>query len=163
MSKLTTVRIICLGNPLHGDDAVGFHALRLLKQYAWPDGVELVDGGIGGITLLPLFRNCNKVILVDVCRRDTAEGQTQYFPDVKPSDFQGAEESVVEHGGGLNELFALLPVLISPLPTIDIATIEGYLFCPFQQVLSGEVARALPAFCRKLHQDITKTWPQTLP
>ena len=57
--------VIGLGNPLMGDDGAGIIALeRLVADWAL-DGVELVDGGTWGMSLLPSIEDADRVIFVD--------------------------------------------------------------------------------------------------
>ncbi len=49
------LRIIGLGNPLMGDDGAGIAAVERLASLPLPAGVEVVDGGTGGLTLLDLM------------------------------------------------------------------------------------------------------------
>ena len=49
-----------------GDEGVGVRVIRrLLEDYILPPGVDAVDGGTGGLSLLPLIRESGRVILVD--------------------------------------------------------------------------------------------------
>jgi len=59
------IRIIGVGNPLMGDDGVGIAVVERLQQETLPAGVEVVDGGTGGLTLLDLMAGADRVILVD--------------------------------------------------------------------------------------------------
>ncbi|WP_163833776.1 carbamoyltransferase HypF [Spartinivicinus ruber] len=156
-----TVRIIGIGNQLHGDDAIAHYALGLLKQYPWPDHVELVDGGIGGVTLTSLFRDCQRVILIDSFKNPHQAGEVVYLTNVQPgsdgADFLSGMTSV-EHGGGVKSLLALLPLLVSPLPVIDIFAIGGASFTPFSHGLSKCLTQKLSVVCQQLHQKIIKEY-----
>ncbi|MGH7690650.1 MAG: HyaD/HybD family hydrogenase maturation endopeptidase, partial [Gemmatimonadaceae bacterium] len=58
-----------LGNPIMGDDGIGLAALeRLRDQWEIPAGVELVDGGTWGMTLLPLLESAERVLFLDAIR-----------------------------------------------------------------------------------------------
>jgi hydrogenase maturation protease len=58
--------IIGLGNPLLGDDGIGLAALqRLRAEWSLPDSVELLDGGIWGMRLLPDIEEADRLVLVD--------------------------------------------------------------------------------------------------
>lgn len=73
------IRVICCGNPFRGDDGVGLDVFRLLKKEAFPEQVEIVEGGILGINLLSLFNDCKKVIIVDSVLMDKPSGHIQWF------------------------------------------------------------------------------------
>lgn len=56
-------RVIACGNPLMGNDGAGIAVLNLLHENN-PD-IDAVDGGVGGLGLIPLMEECTKVVIVD--------------------------------------------------------------------------------------------------
>ncbi len=48
-----------------GDEGVGVHAVRALEKLTLPGGVELLDGGTGGFTLLEPLQSAARIILID--------------------------------------------------------------------------------------------------
>lgn len=148
------VRIVYLGNPLRGDDGAGIRALALSQALCWPAGVELVDGGTGGVSLLPLFRHCRRIILVDAFLSPDHEGEIRHICRVTADSLAGSED--LAHGGGIKGLLALVPLLVSPAPVIDLFVIGGGCFTPCSPTLSNGVARALPTLCQRLHCYVTE-------
>lgn len=57
------IRVIGCGNLLMGNDSAGLRAIELLEESA--PGLELIEGGTGGIGLLPLMEGADLVIIVD--------------------------------------------------------------------------------------------------
>jgi hydrogenase maturation protease len=57
--------VIGLGNPLMGDDGFGLAALARLREEWNLDGVELVDGGTWGMSLLPVIEDAERIVLLD--------------------------------------------------------------------------------------------------
>jgi hydrogenase maturation protease len=67
--------VLGLGNVLCGDDGVGAVAVHLLeRRYRVPDGVQVLDGGTLGLSLLPLVEQAQVAILVDAIRTDDPPG-----------------------------------------------------------------------------------------
>jgi hydrogenase maturation protease len=64
--------VLGLGNMLCGDDGAGVAAVsRLRASFAAPPGVEVLDGGTLGLSLLPYLQRARRAILVDaVCTSD---------------------------------------------------------------------------------------------
>ncbi len=58
-----SIKVIGCGNLLMGNDSAGLRVLELLEEMS--PGFELVDGGTGGIGLLPLMEGADLVIIVD--------------------------------------------------------------------------------------------------
>lgn len=67
----TTQRILVMGvgNPLMRDDGVGPRVVEmLLAGYQFPDNVEVVDAGTMSFMILDLFREVDRLIIVDAVR-----------------------------------------------------------------------------------------------
>ncbi|MGD0232058.1 MAG: HyaD/HybD family hydrogenase maturation endopeptidase [Syntrophorhabdales bacterium] len=61
-----SVCVIGLGNLLLQDDAVGVRAIEAIKEsYRLDPQVDLLDGGTGGLDLLPVIEHYEKVLFVD--------------------------------------------------------------------------------------------------
>lgn len=62
------VVVLGIGNILLTDDGVGVHVVRALlaeDDPGLPPGTELVEGGTGGLSLLPTVRDAGALVLVD--------------------------------------------------------------------------------------------------
>jgi len=58
--------VLGIGNVLNRDEGLGVHALAALaSRLAGRSGVELVDGGVRGIELLPLVESCSHLLVLD--------------------------------------------------------------------------------------------------
>jgi len=67
--------VIGLGSPLMADDGLGLVVLaKLREEWRFDDGVELVDGGTWGMTLLPHIEAADRLILLDAIDRDEEPG-----------------------------------------------------------------------------------------
>ena len=67
--------ILGLGNALLSDDGVGPAIVaRLRDAYVVPPGVQCVDGGTLGLSLLPHLEDAGMVILVDAVAADAEPG-----------------------------------------------------------------------------------------
>jgi hydrogenase maturation protease len=67
--------VLGLGNVLCGDDGLGAVAVHLLgRRYRAPDGVQVLDGGTLGLSLLPYLDEFAQAILVDAIRADHPPG-----------------------------------------------------------------------------------------
>lgn len=62
---MSSTVVIGLGSPLMGDDGAGLVALAKLRDEWNLDGVELVDGGTWGLSLLPAIEDAERLVLVD--------------------------------------------------------------------------------------------------
>jgi len=65
ISGAMKVRILGCGNELMGDDGLG---IRALKYFEGLQGVECVDAGVGGLDIMPLLLDAEKIIIIDAVR-----------------------------------------------------------------------------------------------
>ncbi len=97
--------MIGVGNLLMGDDGAGIAAAQELGGRRLPRGVEVVDGGTGGITLLHLMEGADKVILIDAVLMGKSPGSIERFGSEALEEEGGTPLSL--HQGGLPQVFAL--------------------------------------------------------
>ena len=75
MTERARCTVIGLGSPLMADDGVGLVALeRLRREYELPEGVELVDGGTWGMSLLPVIEDAEHLLFVDAINTGVPAG-----------------------------------------------------------------------------------------
>ena len=58
------IRIICIGNRFAYPDNFGIVVYKKLKQLKL-NNIEVVEGGIGGLNLMPYFEDDAKILIVD--------------------------------------------------------------------------------------------------
>lgn len=69
------VVVIGLGSPLMGDDGLGLVALEQLREGWHLPGVDLVDGGTWGMSLLPVVEGATHVLFLDAIHAGAAPGE----------------------------------------------------------------------------------------
>jgi len=57
--------VLGLGNVLMGDEGIGVYVVRELEEQTLPAGVECLDGGTGGFTLLEPLEDADRIVLID--------------------------------------------------------------------------------------------------
>ena len=58
--------VLGLGNPILGDDSVGFHVIQGLKdKFSHPGLITLMESSASGLGLLDLITGYDKVIIID--------------------------------------------------------------------------------------------------
>ena len=64
--ELRRVLVAGVGNVLHGDDGFGVELATRLAKRSWPRGVDVIETGIGGMTLIQeLLRGYEALLLLD--------------------------------------------------------------------------------------------------
>jgi hydrogenase maturation protease len=69
------VLVLGIGNALMSDDAFGGRVIaELQRQFVFPTGVEILDGGTLGLDLLPRFEGVEKLLIIDALEMAAAAG-----------------------------------------------------------------------------------------
>lgn len=100
--------IICIGNRFVKEDTAGLAVLACLEEIQpLPAKIELVDGGLAGLNLLPLLEQGGRVVFVDAIRGFAQPGEIVLFNYQEIISTLG--ESHFDHGTGLAYLLTMLP------------------------------------------------------
>ena len=145
------MRIIGIGNPLMGDDGIGIAAVSALEKEGVPEGVEIIDGGTGGLTLLTLMEGAKRVILVDAVETGRKPGTILRLAgeDLEP---ETAASSLSLHSSGLPEVLALGRAL-GTLPPLILFGVQPD-SVEVRLGLSELVAAALPPLLALIREEL---------
>jgi hydrogenase maturation protease len=134
--------ILGLGNPLLGDEGIGVRAAEELKELQLPEGVEVVEGGTGGLRLIGLMEGYQRVIIVDAADMGQPPGRVVRFT-LSEVRFKTVEPPLSLHQIGLGEVLALAEALeVAPAEVIVIGVQPGRVEAGTG--LSPEVEGAIP-------------------
>jgi hydrogenase maturation protease len=88
------------------DDGIGLAALtRLDSEWELPEGVELVDGGVWGLRLLPEIEDAGRLLLIDAIDVDRQAGEVIVLEIEEIPMFLSAKLS--PHQVGVRDVLAL--------------------------------------------------------
>jgi len=105
-------RVLCLGNPLLADDALG-PAVAAALAGQMPPGVEIVQSELTGFGLLDDLLETSRLIVVDTVQTGTAVSGTVHV--IRENDLRAAP-GPSPHYVGLFEMLALARILRLPAP-----------------------------------------------
>ena len=111
-------RIVCVGSRLVAEDGAGPAVYDLLSSRPLPEGIEVLDGGLGGLSLLRMADGAEGLVFVDSVSGFGAPGEVLLIP----AEEVAAEATPDGHAGGLPFLLALLP-RASAVPPGDVAVV----------------------------------------
>jgi hydrogenase maturation protease len=100
-------RIICLGNSLVGSDTAGPAVYEYLQGIDLPAGVEVIEGGLAGLSLLPYLEQGGRVIFVDAISGFATKGSVVVLDQHAVTATLG--DSHYDHESGLPYLLSVLP------------------------------------------------------
>jgi hydrogenase maturation protease len=93
--------VLGLGNVLMGDEGIGVYVVRALEEHKLPAGVECLDGGTGGFTLLEPLENADRIILVDAAADGNPHGTVSR---VEPRFARDYPPTLTAHDVGMKDL-----------------------------------------------------------
>lgn len=74
------------------DEGVGIHAIEYLFKLTWPDDIELIDGGTGGISILHIIEDRKLAVIIDCADFGGFPGEIRIL---NPSDLTRDENSQI--------------------------------------------------------------------
>ena len=77
--------VLGIGNPILGDDGVGFHVAQELAKLIEDDAIAVEDTSTSGLNLLDFIRGYDRVIIIDAIKTDECEPGEIYR--LRPEDF----------------------------------------------------------------------------
>jgi hydrogenase maturation protease len=144
--------ILGLGNPLRGDDGIGPRVVEDLTDHNLPEGVTALDGGTGGLDLLRLMEEWERVVIVDAADVGREPGEyVRFTPD--EMRLAGASPTLSLHHAGLSEVLALADALDMDLPEMVIFGVQPAEI-GWKEGLSPAVAATLAALTDAVLQEI---------
>lgn len=134
------VLILGIGNLLMGDEGIGVHVVRQLEQTRLPDGVELLDGGTGALSLLEPLQQASRVVLVDATVDDRPPGTVRRL---RPRFSAEYPRTLAAHDIGLKDLLDVFH-LTGQRPDVTLFAVS---IAPLQGLtteLSEPISRVVP-------------------
>lgn len=130
--------IVCIGNELIADDAVGFEVFNRLT--GCPARLEFC--GVGGIDMLPLLEGETDMIVVDAVQFGAQPGTIHVLPwETLPH----SSSAISAHGLGLRETIEIGTILYpEKMPQrVTLVGIEGRCFNRTRDCMTAEVQGAI--------------------
>jgi hydrogenase maturation protease len=111
--------VVGFGNPLRRDDGVGLAALDEFKRRGYErPGVDLVDGGVRGVTLLSMLESYDRAIVLDAAlARGGVAGEVDVV-DLEEARFL-LRPRISLHDFDLCTTFELARTLDMKMPRVD--------------------------------------------
>jgi len=140
--------VIGLGNPILGDDGVGWRvAEEIARKTAHKLDVEVDCASLGGLSLMERLTGSERVILVDsIYTKQKPVGTVRLFSLTELQDLSSGHTTAV-HDTSLRNALSVGRSMDIPLPSdenVHIVTIEAENVYDFSEKLSPPVEAAIP-------------------
>ena len=104
MNKKKKLGIIGLGNLLKGDDGIGVKIIEELHHRKLPQNLSIYDLGTGGMKVLHVLKDLDKVLIVDAVRFGGEPGDHVFF---EPNEIKSLKTPKGTHDSNLFEVIEL--------------------------------------------------------
>lgn len=151
------IAIIGLGNYLMGDEGVGIHATKKLREMDWPGDVDIIDAGVPSLALLHMMEGRKLVIVIDCADFGGKPGEVKSFnPDQikRPAP----DKKVSLHAADLLTTFDIAANAGLPLPPIWIIGIQ-----PTRVEMTMELSEETQKALDEIPAVVTKLIDQNVP
>jgi hydrogenase maturation protease len=155
-----SILLIGIGNYLMGDEGIGVQFIQWLAEnnVQLPD-TDILDGGVGGFTLMGHFDAYDKVIFVDATMDQKPLGTVSLIKPRFSSDFP---KGLTAHDFGLKDMVESM-YLLGRVPELYLFTISIEEIQPMTVVLSPAVENSIPVLAREVGQLIQQlATPETV-
>ncbi len=151
--------ILGLGNTLLGDEGVGVHSVRYLRE-ACPEleDVDLVDGGTLSFTLAGPIAEAINLIVIDAAQLDSAPGTLRCYEGADMDRFVRDKAMRSAHEVSLSALLSMAQ-LSEELPRRRALIGIQPQRMDWSENLTDPVRKALPAVCEQVRELLLR-WRQ---
>ncbi|MDR1499810.1 MAG: hydrogenase maturation protease [Tannerellaceae bacterium] len=132
--------ILGVGNVLLGDEGVGIHVVRALATEVLPAGVDILDGGTGGLHLLSWTEGYERIIMIDATLDGNPPGTITHLRPRYASDFPPLMSS---HEIGIRDMITAMH-LTNHTPIIDLITITASTITDLTTTLTPALTSSIP-------------------
>jgi hydrogenase maturation protease len=139
--------VLGVGNLLLKDEGVGIHVIHALEKENLPSGIRLMDGGTGGLHLIGLLQEYERIIMIDATLDDNPPGTVRLIRPRYASDFPPLMSA---HEIGLRDLIEVM-ILTGLLPEIQLIVVSAADINEVGMELSPELEAAIPEVLRTVH------------
>ncbi|MDD5389485.1 MAG: hydrogenase maturation protease [Gallionellaceae bacterium] len=140
-----TTLVIGLGNPILGDDGVGWRVAEAVKARLGDANIEILCLSLGGLALMEHLAGYRRVIIIDAMSSGAPIGNLRRMT-TKEMDDHSVQHTASVHDLSLATALALGRELGLDLPgEIQVLGVEAKVELDFGETLSAAVAAAIPA------------------
>ncbi len=152
---MTTAVVLGIGNILNRDEGVGVRAVESLReQIGEPDGIDLIDGGVLGLELLPIVESTPRLLILDAVDAGREPGTVIELAGEDIPQYTKVKMS--QHQVTFQEVLALAGMRDSLPPELRLIGVQpADLSIGIE--MSSEVAAAVPEIVRRA-TTVLATW-----
>ena len=146
--------VLGVGNLLLSDEGFGVRAMEYLRdRYDWAEPVDFVDGGTLGRGLMPLLRDYDRVLVLDVVLGQGEPGTVYLLENEDMRKSASFRDST--HDTDFVDLLSTCD-LLGGRPDCIVVGLEPFDCHTLKAELTEQAKALLPAFCRKAAMELVR-------
>src|SRR3990167_5127309 len=146
------IAVLGVGNILLKDEGFGVRVVNYIREKNLvPEGVDIIDGGTGGMRLIPIIMNTDCLVVIDAVKGNGIPGDIYRFT-TKDIPLKIRQKTSL-HELSLQEVFSLLNLLEGKNPETIIIGVEQK-ETSFGMGFSQEVESVIPAVASKVVEEV---------
>lgn len=146
------VLVLGIGNLLMADEGVGVHAIRQLEGMQIPEGVDLLDGGVGGFHLLEAMQRASRIVLIDATIDGNPPGTISRLRPEYSSDYP---KTLSAHDVGFKDLLDTFYLTGRDRPDVTLFTVSIETLPEGLSIdLTPAVERSMDGLCRQVLDEL---------
>ena len=137
--------VLGIGNPILGDDGIGFHIAQELAKEIKDENIDVKDTSIDGLNLLELIVGYDKVVIIDAIM--TEDGEVGEIYRLRPENFvKTVHLTTSPHNENLATAIEIgKKLLAEQMPReIVVFAVEIKEVTKFTEEMTGKVKEAIP-------------------
>lgn len=133
------ILILGIGNLVLKDEGVGIHIIHRLEQMQLPEGVDILDGGTGGIFLIGTLQQYRHIIMIDATLDNLPPGTVRR---IKPRFSIDYPFLLSAHEIGLKDMIDAM-ILQDNIPDIELIVVTAKDIQEIGMELSPDVKKSM--------------------
>lgn len=137
---MSKILVLGLGNLVLKDEGVGIHAVQRMQRDTLPEGIDILDGGTGGIFMIGTLQQYDHVIMIDATLDTNPPGTVRRLKPKYSTDYPRLMSA---HEIGLKDMIDAM-IVQDHIPDIDLVIVSARDVQEIGMELSPPVEKALP-------------------
>ncbi len=137
---MNKILVLGLGNLVLKDEGVGIHAVQRMQRDTLPEGIDILDGGTGGIFMIGTLQQYDHVIMIDATLDTNPPGTVRRLKPKYSTDYPRLMSA---HEIGLKDMIDAM-IVQDHIPNIDLVIVSARDVQEIGMELSPPVEKALP-------------------
>lgn len=148
------ITVLGIGNTILSDEGFGVRVVEFLqKNYAFPDNVQLIDGGTLGVELIHFVAGTSKLLIIDSIDGGVAAGQTFHLRD--DEILKHFTQKISAHEVGIQDILTMLEITDKKIPCVELIGAQPFSLDAGIN-LTPPMQKLLPVFADKALKILTE-------